>query len=54
MNVLAWSLAAVEEVALQNSPQTRANFGFVRMAYVPRALLQIFITTTFNHRLRSE
>jgi hypothetical protein len=35
---------------LQNPPQTRASIGCVMRAYAPRALLQIFITNTFNHR----
>jgi hypothetical protein len=40
----------VEEFALQNLTQTRASIGCVGRPYVPRALLQIFITNTFNHR----
>jgi hypothetical protein len=44
------TLAAVEEFVLQNLPQTRASTMPVYRPYAPRALLQIFITNTFNHR----
>jgi hypothetical protein len=44
-------VAAVEEFALQKSPETRANVGNARLAYAPRAFLRFFITNTFNHRL---
>ena len=39
----------MEEVALQNLPQTRAAGGSHHQL-VGRTLLQIFITTTLHHR----
>jgi hypothetical protein len=51
---IIWHLgrvAAVEEFALQKSPETRANVGNVGRPYAPRAFLRFFITNTFNHRL---
>jgi hypothetical protein len=45
------TFAAVEEFALQNFPQTRAKLDSFKATLVPRALLQIFITNTFNQRL---
>ena len=39
----------MEEVALQNLPQTRAA-GSSYHTLVGRILLQIFITTTLHHR----
>jgi hypothetical protein len=41
----------MEEVALQNLTKTRANVDGIWLAFVPRAFLQIFITTTLHHRL---
>jgi hypothetical protein len=41
----------MEEVMLQNLTKTRAKSGCTGLAYVPRAFLQIFITTTLHHRL---
>ena len=39
------------EVSLQNLTKTRANVVSSRLAFVPRAFLQIFIKTTPHHRL---
>jgi hypothetical protein len=51
LRFLLGHVAAVEEFALQKSPETRANDGNARPAYAPRAFLRFFITNTFNHRL---
>jgi hypothetical protein len=41
----------MEEVMLQNLTKTRAKLDCVWLPLVPRAFLQIFITTTLHHRL---
>jgi hypothetical protein len=41
----------MEEVMLQNLTKTRAKLGCIWLTFVPRAFLQIFITTTLHHRL---
>jgi hypothetical protein len=41
----------MEEVMLQNLTKTRAKLGCTGLPFVPRAFLQIFITTTLHHRL---
>jgi hypothetical protein len=43
----------MRQVALQNLPKTRASAGGSRLAFAPRAFLQIFITTTLTYRLET-